>query len=568
MGPGISKENPMLKLQTLLIKSRRTFRLAFVRKPQHLQDLFASEHEQAWILTPPLPSSEAYVVLETWQRRLSGGWRWIWLIYLRTSLNKLPEFRASVDRTASGEEGLLEKLEDLLRGRILTEQKVFRVLRQEGVWPSAISRTLDFAIDQGYVKQFPGFQSAPWGRKICSRCQSEENTLRPCLNCGRSQCLFCLSCATMGENRGCSTLLASPATCFRPSSIEVTLALDYTLTDAQRVASQELLEFGTKAKHKALVWAACGAGKTEVTFPLIQQVLRSGGEVLFAIPRQDIVREMAVRLKKAFPNSTVTAHYGGQPWQAPGQLVVATTHQVLHFYQRFQLAILDEVDAFPYQGNEMLQLALLRSLAPGGRFVEMTATPQSLHSYGQVITIPARYHGHPLPEPQVLLHTLPPWDTLQANDLPMFLLNQLQKDDPWLVFVPTIAAGIVLQRILTGALQRPVGLCHSKVENRIHTIEDFRKGNFDVLVTTSVLERGVNFKGVGVIVLYADHGIFSASALVQMAGRVGRSEESPGGNVIFIGSRRSEAMVKSCRLIRELNHEARKKGLLTHEATP
>ena len=123
-----------------------------------------------------------------------------------------------------------------------------------------------------------------------------------------------------------------------------------------------------------MVWAACGAGKTEVTFPLIRQALQEGGDVLFAIPRQDIVREMIERLRSAFPGIEVAGHYGGQPWFAPGQLVVATTHQVLHFYRRFSLAVLDEVDAFPYQGNEMLRFALERSLLPDGRLVEMTAT--------------------------------------------------------------------------------------------------------------------------------------------------------------------------------------------------
>src|SRR5690606_17483684 len=110
----------------------------------------------------------------------------------------------------------------------------------------------------------------------------------------------------------------------------IQLDLDYALTAPQQQASAELLEFWRQGGGKALVWAACGAGKTEVTFPLIRQALQEGGDVLFAIPRQDIVREMIERLRSAFPGIEVAGHYGGQPWFAPGQLVVATTHQVLH----------------------------------------------------------------------------------------------------------------------------------------------------------------------------------------------------------------------------------------------
>ncbi len=181
-----------------------------------------------------------------------------------------------------------------------------------------------------------------------------------------------------------------------------------------------------------------------MTFPpLLERALNEGAQVLFAIPpRRDIVREMAERLRSAFPAVTVAAHYGGQPPRLapPGNLVVATTHQVLGFYRRFQLAVLDEVDAFPYQGSEMLRFGLHRALAEQGRLVEMTATPPSgRRNYARIITIPpARYHGHPpLPEPRLLAHPLPPhWDQLQAEHIPPFVVQLLQAAAPWLVFAP------------------------------------------------------------------------------------------------------------------------------------
>src|SRR5690606_8692996 len=115
-------------------------------------------------------------------------------------------------------------------------------------------------------------------------------------------------------------------------------------------AAAQLEEFWQSPSQRTLVWAACGAGKTEVTYPLMRRALREGHQVLFAVPRQDVVRELAERFRSAFTGVEIAVHYGGQPWQAQGQLVIATTHQVLHFYQRFGLAILDEVDAFPYHG--------------------------------------------------------------------------------------------------------------------------------------------------------------------------------------------------------------------------
>ncbi|HKM43507.1 MAG TPA: helicase-related protein [Limnochordia bacterium] len=561
----------MQKLQIFVSKSQGGFRLDLLRNPLHQVDFFPVDQGQSGImLTPPLPSSEAYAALQIWQPRFSGKMRFFWWHILarrqrQNQVDVLPVFRSD-----GLIEELLPRLEEVVEGRILSEQRLMGFLRQEGFWPSDISRALDVVVSRGQIVQFPGFQTAPWGRKVCSRCQSEEMKTAPCLQCGRKDCLLCLACGSMGEHRSCSTLLAlkqpKKTNHQRERNVEPKLELDYQLTIAQQEASEGLLQFWEEGEGKALVWAACGAGKTEVTFALMQRALREGGEVLFAIPRQDIVREMTERLRQAFPGVTVASHYGGQPWFAPGELVVATTHQVLHFYQRFTLAILDEVDAFPYQGSEMLRQGIQRALMLGGKLIEMTATPHSRREYKKVITIPARYHGFSLPEPELLVSKLQPWTTLQAQDFPPRLLESLQiGEHPWLVFAPTIDACGRLKNLLEEVLKKPVGLCHSKVENRAEVVQNLRDGKLDVVVTTSVLERGVNFPNIGVIVLYADHAVFTVSALVQIAGRVGRTAASPRGTVLFLASRITTPMKKARELVRHLNHQAHERGLLSSE---
>lgn len=61
-----------------------------------------------------------------------------------------------------------------------------------------------------------------------------------------------------------------------------------------------------------------------------------------------------------------------------------------------------------------------------------------------------------------------------------------------------------------------------------------RKQEIDALITTTILERGVTFPGIDVAVLGADDVVFSMAALVQIAGRVGRSPQRPKGTVLFI----------------------------------
>lgn len=552
----------MRKLQIFAYKSGGTFRLGLLRTAQSLADLDLPEGGQVRLLTPPLPSFQAYQVLELWKQRLKGFRGRLWW---RLAGQAPDPFEA-----CSGYGGDLKDLSScltrILAGRMLSERKVIQLLREQGFWPHQISRALDAAVFQGSILQFPGFTAASWGRCICSRCGGEDAQVLPCLNCGSRECLLCSACLTMGEHRACSTLLAAPGQAGGAAG-RVELVLDYELTPAQHAAAGELIQFWEGEGPSALVWAACGAGKTEVTFPLIQRALEEGWEVLFAIPRQDIVREVVDRLSRAFPKVPVAAHYAGQPPLAQGRLVVATTHQVLQFYRRFRLVILDEVDAFPYQGNEQLRFGLRRALAEGGRLVEMTATPGGKLGYSKVITIPARYHGFPLPEPEIITTELPPWSQLCAEDLPQLVVDHLQSCGQWLVFAPTVSACEEICRTLREVLGSQVGFCHSKVGERRQTIEAFRSGRLRVLVSTSVLERGVNFPGVQVMVLYADHSIFSTSALVQMAGRVGRTAEAPSGLVLFVAARRSHEMRRAQALIRELNAAARERGLLHAEGT-
>ncbi|MDK6788179.1 helicase-related protein, partial [Actinotignum timonense] len=67
----------------------------------------------------------------------------------------------------------------------------------------------------------------------------------------------------------------------------------------------------------------------------------------------------------------------------------------------------------------------------------------------------------------------------------------------------------------------------STTENRLEIVEKFRQKEITILVTTTILERGVTFPCVDVFVVEANHRLFSRSALVQIAGRVGLSMERP-----------------------------------------
>lgn len=349
-----------------------------------------------------------------------------------------------------------------------------------------------------------------------------------------------------------------------------------------------------------LIWAVCGAGKTELVFPAIDETLRYGGRVLLATPRKDVVLELLPRLQAVFPTVKVTAVYGGSPakWE-DAALTLATTHQVLRFYRRFALVIVDEVDAFPYHGDPVLQRAVLRAVGRGGKLLYLTATPPpdlrdrlvvSGQSPGSVsscrvnaarffhkcssravrlslaspthVMVPQRYHGHPLPVPRsVLISGLQ--RKLRANrNIPLLIRTirqSLERGRQVFVFVARVTQTARVLAYLRGRLPEQAAWMEAVSAadpEREEKVRRFRERTLRLLVTTTILERGVTIPHSDVIVLEADDPVFDEAALVQIAGRVGRSADDPVGTVLFLLNRRSRSPYAAIRQIRAMNRLA------------
>ena len=361
--------------------------------------------------------------------------------------------------------------------------------------------------------------------------------------------------------------------------------LEVELTPSQQAAVESLLKFGASPApdSRYLVWAACGAGKTEISYPLIGQALGNGSTVLFATPRRDVVLEVAPRLERAFGQERVAALYGGSGNRAKeAPLVVATTHQALRWHRHFDLVILDEGDAFPYPGSRMLHYGVEQARRPGGKLVYLTATPASWmfdrkrSNQVDIIKIPAHPHGFPLPEPRFL--KLQPL-RIRGREVVLHpeLLNLIkttveQFRAPMFLFVPGVEQTALVGQALRNAAGKPplqnfrpswFEWSHAGDQHRDRKRERFFGGEFPVFVTTTIMERGVTMPRVHVIVLWADQaGVFDAPTLVQIAGRCGRSPSYPTGEVWFLGSGVSREMEEALGQIRAMNAEAARLGYL------
>jgi competence protein ComFA len=413
-----------------------------------------------------------------------------------------------------------------------------------------------------------------------------------CMRCGEERveewssiygiAATCPSCASLGA-------LSSLQVLYRCSFLEniviqqgnddISFSPRWELSQAQKKASEDVLEFVSDKTHKndgsILLWAACGAGKTEVCFPAASWALNQGQRILFAAPRQDVVVDVAPRLLQDFPGIELSVLTGDSTERfAPAKFVLATTHQVLRFYKAFDLIFLDEMDAFPYHGNSILAWGLHQALKKTGKIIYLTATPspESIENVNKgrmhVVHLPARHHRRALPVPEWVKSTLDiDRENLSGVRTDKLLLSrwvkELAKAGPVLCFVPKISwVNPVVDSMREVFPQWEIAGSHSSDPQRREKIEGLRNKRYQVFVSTSILERGVTVPSVQVIVLAADHDIFNERALVQMAGRVGRTREDPSGRAIFLAKKRTRVIEKAICWIEEQNALAFKHRLI------
>ncbi|MDM5435816.1 helicase-related protein [Bacillus hominis] len=391
----------------------------------------------------------------------------------------------------------------MLAGRQLLLEELSSDLQGE---LNHLKRTREVVCVQGVIKKSSKY--------MCQRCGNIEKRLFASFLCKRCSkvCTYCRKCITMGRVSECAVLVRG-----------------------------------------------------------IAEALQKGERVCIATPRTDVVLELAPRLQEVFPNINVAALYGGSlDREKDVALIVATTHQLLRYYRAFHVMIVDEIDAFPYHADKMLQYAVNGAMKEEATRIYLTATPdekwkRKLRNGKQKgVIISGRYHRHPLPVP--IFRWCGNWKKgLMRKKIPRALLQwlnmYLSKRYPIFLFVPHVRYVEEISQLLK-SLNNQIDGVHAEDPVRKEKVVAFRKGEIPLLITTTILERGVTVKNLQVAVLGAEEEIFSESALVQIAGRAGRSFEEPNGEVVYFHYGKTEAMVRAKKHIQSMNKNAKEQGLI------
>lgn len=323
--------------------------------------------------------------------------------------------------------------------------------------------------------------------------------------------------------------------------------LPYELTEDQQAAVNSMLADARSGKRiNALVQGDVGCGKSIIAFLIMAAFVDSGYQAALMAPTQVLARQHYDDLRALVePMGGKVVFLGGSEMKVRERKAVLTaiadgsanyivgTHAVIAkdvLYHNLAVAVADEEHKF----GVAQRTALIEKAAAGVHSITMSATPIP-RTLAQVI------YGT-----SVQLYTI---KSMPAGRLPVitgiatdekklfrFIINQAKKGHQTYVVCPMIDPSDDMEGIksvdevsqIYNQVLAPHGIRiatltgrNSKKETE-EIIGNFKEGRYDVLISTTVIEVGVNVPtATTMIVTNAER--FGLSSLHQLRGRVGRS---------------------------------------------
>ncbi len=329
--------------------------------------------------------------------------------------------------------------------------------------------------------------------------------------------------------------------------------LPWRLTDDQRVAAWEIIkDLGNSEPMYRLLQGDVGSGKTIVAGLAALNAAAAGWQVVLIAPTEILADQHAATLSRLFtnlPHVTLGLLTASKQCVANQGVVVSDkslkiklkqgqvdiligTHAVLQASVRFKqlgLIVVDEQHRFGVEQRQLLH----RDQRAIPHFLSLSATPiprsLALTLYGNLKLSTINH----LPAGRKLITTrmVQPNERTRAYD---FMRQEVARGHRVFIVCPTIEESDVLGvRAVTLEHERlsrevfpelTLGLLHGKLPARAKAsaMKQFVDGHTPILVTTSVIEVGVDVPQATVIAIESAER-FGLAQLHQFRGRVGRS---------------------------------------------
>ena len=151
----------------------------------------------------------------------------------------------------------------------------------------------------------------------------------------------------------------------------------------------------------------------------------------------------------------------------------------------------------------------------------------------------------------------------KSEILKKYILSVMKKQRRLLIFVPVIAMCQNLKTYLDENIKEDIRVdyVYSEDSNREGKIQKFYNYKTDILITTTILERGVTFDYLDVLVFDAGHKNFTKESLIQISGRVGRKVHDNKGHILFLTDEVTKNIKQAIKEIKYMNNLAKHRKL-------
>lgn len=321
--------------------------------------------------------------------------------------------------------------------------------------------------------------------------------------------------------------------------------LPFELTEAQKQANKEILtDIKSPYRMHRLLQGDVGSGKTVVAAIALYATILAGFQGAIMVPTEILAEQHYQSLTELFQDrlrvELLTGSVKGKERKQrlaaikSGEVnLIVGTHALIQddvYFSKLGLVIVDEQHRFGVNQRKILRE---KGIDPDVLFMTATPIPRTLAitSFGDMdMSI-----INQMPVGRKEVETFWVKETLMPRII-KFIEKEIKNGGQAYVIAPLIEESdkidiqnaVDLYHQLSSAFSIPVeiGLLHGRLTNaeKDEVMQDFATNKINLLVSTTVVEVGVNVPNATIMVIY-DAERFGLSQLHQLRGRVGRGDK-------------------------------------------
>lgn len=316
----------------------------------------------------------------------------------------------------------------------------------------------------------------------------------------------------------------------------------FEFTDGQKKAVNEIYADMTgNSVMNRLMQGDVGSGKTAVSLCAVFVAIKSGYQAAFLAPTEVLARQNYEAAKRAFPDYNVELITGSNTAKEKKEIkaalkdgfinIIVGTHALLTDdveFKKLSLCVCDEQQRFGVAQRSSL---LNKGITPDVLVMSATPIPRtlSLIFYGDLDI--STISDKPKMRVPVQTNVVP---SEKYNDMLKFIAKEAEAGRQAYFVCPKIegdeegeimSATELFESVKEKLAPIKVGLLHGKMKDKEKNeiMRAFKNKEFSVLVSTTVIEVGVDVPDASVMVIYNAER-FGLSQIHQLRGRVGRSD--------------------------------------------